>query len=298
MRISVLIMALFFCICQIKFANAEIFNENMLSSMEDFKSVDMETPVPQIRDKTSAEDIDVFEYFERNFGKLKTAEAIKIFSGKSLNLKPALYSFDISKIKNKHFKTSVSFKTTRGTKVHVSVAKAMNCPGGKTGCKARDKYFIVLTTEKGKQYFIRGREIVNVPIIMRGGKKVNIDGDIYSVKLFAKVTSIKNSVIEIKRGSKRVVSVTIKALYDAVAEETETVQLSKEYQMLCAYELIQESKGAKITSNLLIGLIDSFAHKYFVLNVSDIDDRGVFYPNIDYGFGFRINGDIFEIYRI
>ncbi|MCG2725099.1 MAG: hypothetical protein L6420_02375 [Elusimicrobia bacterium] len=281
-------------------SNAGIFYENFEDSTENCDaSVEIEMPAPSISDKVSAgKDIDIFEYFDRNLGKLKTSKAMALFPSKSLNSASAVYSFDLSKIKNKYLRTAVTFKTTKGTIVHVSGTKAANCPDGGSNCKGNDRYFVVLTTDKGKQYLVNGKEIANVSMFMRGSKKVYIDGDTYILKLFIKMSSPENSIVEITRGTEKVVDITIEALGDAIAKKSEIVKLSKEYRLVCGYELIQGNKGAKFTDNLIIGLVSYPAESHFVLKASDISDADVIYPEIDSNFGFRMNGDILEIYKI
>ncbi len=164
--------------------------------------------------------------------------------------------------------------------------------------KDREKYFVVLTTDKGTQYLIRGEEIANIFPIMSGSKTVVIDGDKYVLKLKIEISSPENSILEIKRGSKKVINATLEKLGVAIAEKSETVKLSREFKLACGYELIQSKNGAKFTNNLIIGLVTTSLDAYFVLKVSEISKEGVVYPEIDNNIGFRINGDILDIYRI
>ncbi|MBU2529543.1 MAG: hypothetical protein KKD35_00775, partial [Elusimicrobia bacterium] len=227
------------------------FQENLESSMGDLDAIEMEMPAPQTAEEISAteekKDINIFEYFDQRLGTEKTPKAMWLFPDKSKGSETILYSFNLSKIINKIFKTSVSFKTTKGTVVYVSGTKASNCPDGGNNCKDREKYFLVLTTDKGAQYLIRGEEIANVFLVMSGSKKVVIDGDTYVLKLNVKLSSPENSVLEIKRGSKKVVNATLEKLGNAIAEKSETVKLSREYKLACGNELIQGSKGGKFT---------------------------------------------------
>jgi hypothetical protein len=298
-KIIILTMTLFF---GGSFLNAGTFNENLNSSMEGIDAIEIEMPVPQATEEISAndekKDINIFEYFDRKLGTEKKPKALGLFPNKSANKETILYSFNLSKILNKIFKTSVSFKTTKGTVVYVSGTKAMNCPDGGNNCKDSEKYFVVLTTDKGAQYLVRGKDIANVFIVMSGSKKVIIDGDEYIVKLKVKVSSPEKSVLEIKRGSKKVVNATLETLGNAIAKKSETVKLSKEFKLACGYELIQSKNGAKFTKNLIVGLVTNPPDAYFVLKASEITKAGVVYPEIDNNIGFRINADILEIYRI
>ena len=251
------------------FLNAGTFNENLNSSMEGINAIEIEMPAPQATEEISAndekKDINIFEYFDRKLGTEKKPKALGLFPNKSANKEAILYSFNLSKILNKIFKTSVSFKTTKGTVVYVSGTKAMNCPDGGNNCKDREKYFVVLTTDKGAQYLIRGEEVANVFLL--------------------------------RSGSKKVVNATLETLGNAIAKKSETVKLSKEFKLACGYELIQSKNGAKFTKNLIVGLVTNPPDAYFVLKASEITKAGVVYE-IDNNIGFRINGGILEIYRI
>ena len=68
--------------------------------------------------------------------------------------------------------------------------------------------------------------------------------------------------------------------------------------MACGNELIQGKNGANFTKNLIIGLVTNPPDAYFILKASEISRAGVVYPEIDNNIGFRINGDVLEIYRI
>lgn len=302
-KITILTLALVFGLLHINFASAQNFQSNLQNSMEGIAAIEIAMPAPQATEEVSAEkikadEINIFEYFDRKLGTEKTPKAMGLFPSKNKGAEMILYSFNLSKILNKIFKTSVSFKTTKGTVVYVSGTKASNCPDGGNNCKDREKYFVVLTTDKGAQYLIRGEEIANIFLIMSGSKKINIDGEIYVIKLKVKLSSPENSVLEIKRGSRKVLNATLETLGNAIAEKSETVKLSREYKLACAYELIQGKKGSRFTDKLIIGLVSIPPDAYFVLKASEISGNGVVYPEIDNNIGFRINGDILEIYRI
>ncbi|MEA3306872.1 MAG: hypothetical protein U9Q34_03705, partial [Elusimicrobiota bacterium] len=165
-KITILTMALLF---GGSFLNAGSFDENLNNSMEGIDAIEIEMPAPQTGNGISAteekKDINIFEYFDRKLGQEKAPKALGLFPNKSANKETVLYSFNISKIKNKIFKTAVTFKTGKGTVVYVSGTKASNCPDGGNNCKDREKYFVVLTTDKGEQHLIRGEEIANVFLI-------------------------------------------------------------------------------------------------------------------------------------
>lgn len=310
-KIIILAMATLFGVLQIKFVGAQSFQENLESSMENINVIDIAMPAlaedesslenleaSGINDKAAAEKINIFEYFDRSLGMEKTPKPMVLMPAKSNAAERILYSFNLSEITNKIFKTAVSFKTAKGTVVYVSGTKAANCPDGGRDCKDREKYFVVLTTDRGEHHLIRGAAVANVFLIMSGSKKVIIDGEAYIVKLHVKVSSPEKSILEIKRGSKKVVNITLEKLGNAIAERSETVKLSKEYKLACGYELIQGKKGAAFTDRLIVGLVSNPPDSYFVLKVSEITKEGVVYPEIDNDIGFRMKEDVLEIYRI
>ncbi len=245
-----------------------------------------------------APDIDFFGYF----GYGKSPEAEQLFEEKGMKgIEDVVFSQDLGPIKNAYLKPRISFLTGRGTRVYVSGTKAANCPDGGNSCKDKEKFFLVLTTERNESYFVRAMEILNWGLFMSGSKTVSVDGENYVVKVYANASDPANSKLEITGPRGAALSSSLKAVGDAVADKGVDVKLGKSYKLAYGNEIVQGPQGAKFTSRMLL-LLMPFpvvdASSYYIFNASDIRPSGVSFPSFEKGFGFRLEGTKFSIYRL
>ncbi|KAF0124756.1 MAG: hypothetical protein FD189_2228 [Elusimicrobia bacterium] len=248
---------------------------------------------------------DIFGYFEALKPAEPAARELAGFDKAAAALtRPAgevLYRVELEKVKNAYLRTARTFKTSRGTTVHVSGSKASNCPDGGNGCKDKEKFFLVLTTDKGESFFARAMDIVNWGIFMSGSRTFTIDGEKYTVKVKANASTPENSMLEVKGPKGVVLKASLKDLGDAVAAKGVDVRLGKSYKLAYGNEIVQGPQGARFTQKMLVLMIPfpvQDASNYFILAADDIKPSGVMFPELERGHGFRMNGGTLEIFRL
>ena len=246
-----------------------------------------------------APDVDLFRYF--GYGQeLKAVEleqANKSFKG----VADVIVSVDLASIKNAYLKPNITFTTGAGTKVYVSGTKAANCPNGGNSCADKEKFFLVLTTDKGQSFFVRAMEIVNAGIFASGSKTVTIDNERYVVKVLAKISAPENSKLEIKGPRGVALTATLKQIGDAVAAKGVSVQLSKTYKLAYGNEIVQGPQGARFTEKMLVLMIPFpvvDASTYYIFDASDIKPAGAAFPSFEKGYGFKLQNGKLDVYRI
>jgi len=248
--------------------------------------------------KQTAPDIDIFSYF----GYAKAPMAVGMAMQKGLKgVADVVASVNLESVKNAYLKPAVTFTTGAGTKVYVSGTKASNCPDGGNSCKDKEKFFLVLSTDKNESYFVRAMEVLNWGIFMSGSKTVTIDGEKYVVKVNANASTPADSTLVVNGPKGVALSVTLKQVGDAVAAKGVDVKLSKAYKLAYGNEIVQGPQGAKFTSKMLILMIPFpvvDASSYFILNASDIKPAGAAYPAFEAGYGFKLAGGKLDIYAI
>lgn len=244
-------------------------------------------------------DLDLFRYF--GYGQTLKAEEIVSFNKGFKGVSDVIVSVDLNSIKNAYLKPNITFTTGAGTKVHVSGTKAANCPDGGNSCADKEKFFLVLTTDKGQSFFVRAMEILNWGIFMSGSKTVTIDGEKYVVKVQANASTPENSKLEIKGPRGVALNSSLKAVGDAVAAKGVDVQLSKAYKLAYGNEIVQGPQGAKFTDKMLVLMIPFpvvDASTYYIFPAGDIKPAGASFPSFEKGYGFKLQGGRLDIYRI
>jgi len=244
---------------------------------------------------------DFFNYFD----KILKSEEIKgerFYSiNKSNEIKSALYSIDLDKILNEYLKSPIIFKTSKGTIVHVSGSKSSNCPNLSNNCKDKEKFFMVLTTSRNESFFIRAMKIINWSIFMSGSKTVVIDGEEYTVKVYANISEPEKSRLEIKGPSGIVINSTLDKLGEALSTKGIDLRLGKNYKLAYGNEIVQTGNGnAKFTENKLL-LFFPFpvkdASNYYIIKANDIKSEGTSFPSMEPDYIFKIGNNILEIYK-
>jgi len=263
-------------------------------------------PVPEASSPAAAgqgegviPDLDLFRYF--GYGEKPRAVELYMEKGQKGLEKENLLSIKLDSIKNAYLKPDITFTTGAGTKVHISGTKASNCPDGGTSCKDKEKFFLVLTTDKNESYFVRAMEIINWGFLMSGSKAVTIDGEKYVLKVYANASTPENSRLEIKGPRGVALNSDLKAVGDGVASKGVDVRLGRAYKLAYGNEIVQGPQGAKFTSKMLILMIPFPVVEgaaYSIFNASDIKPAGVSFPSFEKGYGFRLEGGLLEIYRM
>ncbi len=256
--------------------------------------------VPESAPAAAAEqmpDIDLFKYFGY-------AEAPKAVADTAKGLKgvaDVVFSAELAPLKNVYLKPAVTFTTGAGTKVHVSGTKAANCPDGGNSCADKEKFFLVLTTDKGQSFFVRAMEIINWGFLYSGSKTVTIDGEKYVVKVFANASTPENSKLEVKGPRGVALNSDLKKIGDAVAAKGLDVKLGKAYKLAYGNEIVQGPQGARFTDKMLVLMIPFpvvDASSYYIFPTADIKPAGVTFPTFEQGYGFKLQNGKLDIYRL
>lgn len=260
-----------------------------------------EVPLPSSEAAARSEtpDLDLFRYF--GYGAKPKASELFMEKGMKGIEKESLLSLKLETIKNAYLKPAITFATGKGTKVHISGTKASNCPNGGNSCADKEKFFLVLTTDRNESYFVRAMDIVNWGIFMSGSKTVTIDGEKYVVKVYANASTPENSKLEIKGPRGVALNSTLKQVGDGVASKGVDVKLGKAYKLAYGNEIVQGPQGAKFTDKMLLIMIPFpvvDANAYYIFNASDIKPAGVTFPSFENGYGFRLEGGVLDIYRL
>ena len=271
---------------------------------------DLDIPVPQAEDAGGDKvQADVFSKYLG--GMYESPRSVPIAPGNYKSLSPVpdsgigqiLYSFNVEKMLNVFLYSDTKFKTAKGTTVHVSMNKSSNCPGDAEKCENSEKVFLTLTTGRGEIFFIRVMDVVNYGIPLFGCyKTVQIDGEEFTTRVYADVSSPRQSQVLIKSGSNKVVDTTLINLSEIAAAKGADVTLGKAYKLLYGNEVVAKGKSdAKFTDKKQIVLmpvpLDS-ATNYYVLYSSDITSSGVIYPEMDPNFGFKLADGILDIFKL
>ncbi len=234
------------------------------------------------------------------YGKSARAEVIYGEKGLKAALAAPITSINLEEIKGAYLRTAVNFTTGAGTKVSVSSYKASNCPDGGSSCATKDKIFLVLTTDKGASYFVKGIDIVNFGIFMHGSKTVAIDGENYVLKAYANVSSPDNSKLEIKGPRGTVVNSSLIQVADAQARRGVDVALSKPYKLLYGNEILQGPQGVRFGPGLQVVLAQypvTDKSDTQIFNISEVNPAGVSFP-FESGYSFKLEGGFIGIYKI
>ena len=208
-----------------------------------------------------------------------------------------VYSFKLGSILNSYIDSGLSFQTPHGTKVKFSGYTASNCPDGGQSCADKERFFLILSAGPKETYFIKATEVINA-VFVSGSKKVTIGGDELTVKIYAVLSDIPSSRIEITCGGGKVFTSTLKQLGDAVAAKGANIRLGKTYNLAYGNELTQGKGGARFSNNLVVILSPVGVPGFYFLNRADINASGVTYPEMEPGFGFRLTENVLEIFRL
>ena len=253
-------------------------------------------PAPAAAERPAAPDF--FSYF----GYAERPRASELFLERSSKgVQDTVFSLDLATIRNAYLKPAAGFKTSAGTQVYVSASKASNCPDGGNSCADKEKFFLVLTTARNESYFVRAMEVINWGIFMSGSKTVTIDNEKFVVKVKANASTPADSTLEVKGPRGVALNASLKSLGDAVAAKGVDVTLSKKYKLAYGNEIVQGPQGAKFTDKMLVLLIPFpvvDASTYYIFQAGDIKPSGVTFPSFEAGFGFKLDGTQFGVYRL
>ena len=231
-------------------------------------------------------------------GLFSSPEASREPEGAILDKTAPLYSINLEEMRNRYLRPEMGFRTTRGTFVHISGTKSSNCPDNDSECDDKEKLVLVLTTSRGESYFARVMDIANASIFMSGSQDFVIDGEKYTVKVYANISSPEDSTIEVKRGGTGVFNASLARMGGALAGKGVDIRLGRTYKLAYGNEVVLAGNRPRFTGNMLVLLIPFpvSGSSYFMLKASDMArPSGVTYPRIEARHIFRITGATLEI---
>ena len=212
--------------------------------------------------------------------------------------KEAVFSAALAPLRDNYLRTDAAFLTGKGTKVSVSIAKAANCEDGGTDCEGKDRAVITLMTSAGQAFLIRGMDIANFSFIYSGSRTIEVDGEKYKVKLYAKPLNPESSELEVKGPGGRGVTVTMKRLSETLMDKCVSLRLSRDYRMAYATEVVQDGGNARFTQRTQL-IVYPFPmtekHEHTVLSTSEIKASGTSFSGFEPGYTFSINDGVLTI---
>ena len=136
---------------------------------------------------------------------------------------------------------------------------------------------------------------------MSGSKTVVIDGEKYTVKVYANASEPEKSRLEIKGPSGIVINSTLDKLGEALSAKGIDLRLGKNYKLAYGYEIVQTGNGnARFTENKLLLFLPfpvKDASNYYIIKASDIKPEGTSFPSMESDYIFKIKNEILEIYK-
>ena len=245
-----------------------------------------------------------FDYLDKVLAGTETKAENFYSITKSNEMDNLLYLIDLNKILNSYLETSIIFRTSKGTIVHVSASRTSNCPNLAKNCNEREKFLLILTTSKNETFFIRIMEIINLSFLMHGSKTVIIDDEEYTVKAFANVSTPQNSRLEIRGPSGVVINSRLDKLAESLALKGIDIRLSKDYKLAYGNEIVYTENGnIKFIENKLLlffpvkNLLNYESSEYYIIKAKDIKSEGTVFPNMEPNYIFKIRKEFLEIYK-
>ncbi|MCX5786498.1 MAG: hypothetical protein NTX59_12510 [Elusimicrobia bacterium] len=265
--------------------------------------ISLPTPHASSVEGESVAEMDAFFKYMGDIFQAPKALPLTERSGKSATAVPdgragnVVYSFKLDSILNSYIDAGLSFRTPHGASIKFSGYTAANCPNGGQSCADKERFFLILSAGPTENYFVKATDIINT-FITSGLKKVIIGGDELTVKIYAALTDIPSSRIEITCGRVKVFASTLAQLGNAVAGKGLDVRLGRPYKLVYGNELLQGKGGARFSENLVVILSPVGADGLYFLNRADLMPPGVTYPEMEPGYGFRIVDGTLEIFKL
>jgi hypothetical protein len=146
------------------------------------------------------------------------------------------------------------------------------------------------------------KQIINWGIFASGSRTVVIDGEEYLVKIYADMSSPEQSVVEVTRGGRRVLSVTLLAVSRACASKGQEIGLNRLYALMYGNELrtkgFEDAKFTYRTQLVLVSLPVTGTPVYYTMFISDIKPGGVLCPELGRGYGFSYTDGVLTVFKI
>ncbi|MEF3279896.1 MAG: hypothetical protein K6357_02880 [Elusimicrobiota bacterium] len=287
-------MKIYFVFVISVFINLNIFSDDFDKSFNKIEKSNLNIPFPKKSiEKYSDNNVRVFfENLSNLFGVISQPDEMRFT--KSFKSSKVLYNINLSPTKDKYLYTNITFKTTKGSVVYVSITRASNCPGGGEKCKDSEKFLLTMTSNASTQ-FIKIKDIINLSIFMSGHKKVIIDGDEYIAKIYASVNDINKSKIEIKGPQGIVINKTLGEIMDVFAGFGVGIRILKEYKVVYGRKVECLSQCFFSNDNMVF-MVESPIKKdsaYYTIDEKSWNGKNFYFKDIGKNYLFNINNGIF-----
>ena len=234
------------------------------------------------------------DYLDKNFGGSPARAARDANKG----IADVVESVDLGGILNASFKSGLTFKSSANT-IHVSGAEALNCADGSASCSSNDKYFLVFTTEKGQTVLVRAKDVANA-MFMSGEKEITFgDGDKFKVKLNVKLTSPSQSRLQIQGAGREALNVSLADLTGALLKKAFPLTVGARHNLYYNTGIVQDAKGnGSFSREKILIFSPRGSDPNQTVKASAIGASGVLLPAVEKDFGFKLQGEKLEIYKL
>lgn len=264
------------------------------------KQDELNIPLPVLKTEkiTQKNIMDFYKNLDLLFGnedKARQHIAYKSIESKSITL----YTLNMNQIHDKYLYTDIKFETSKKTIVYLSLTKASNCPGGLTDCKESDKFLLAFTF-LSQTVFIKVKDVINVGFIMSGSKKITIDGEEYTVKIYANISDVYSSRIEVKSTSKTVINKKLSEIMDVFKEFGYNVNLNGKKYIIVYGRKLECISSCSFTSSNMVFIFEYPVTKdssYYSIDEKIYSGRSIYFPTLGKNILFNLSDGILKIYK-
>lgn len=268
------------------------FNTDIPVFANDDRNIPVSKPSPAA---APAQDLRLWnEYLEQNFG----GRPARAERDGNKGVADVVEAVDLGGILNASFKSGLTFKSSANT-IHVSGAEALNCADGGTTCSSNDKYFLVFTTEKGQTVLVRAKDVANA-MFMSGEKEITFgDGDKFKVKLNVKLTSPAQSRLQIQGAGREALNVSLADLTGALLKKAYPLTVGARHNLYYNTGIVQDAKGSgSFAREKVLIFSPRGSDPNQTVKASAVSSSGVLLPAVEKNFGFKLQGEKLEIYKL
>lgn len=268
------------------------FNTDIPVFAKDDQSIPVSKPAPAA---APAQDLRLWnEYLDQNFG----GRPARAERDSNKGIADVVESVDLGGILNSSFKSGLTFKSSANT-IHVSGAEALNCQDGGTSCSSNDKYFLVFTTNKGQMVLVRAKDVANA-MFMSGEKEITFgDGDKFKVKLNVKLTSPAQSQLLITGAGREALNVSLADLTGALLKKAFPLTVGARHNLYYNTGIVQDAKGnGSFSKEKVLIFSPRGSDPNQTVKASAISASGVLLPAVEKNYGFKLQGEKLEIYKL
>ncbi len=276
----------------------QAFCEEFSISLKSQDDINLPSPKINIEKTTSKQLSDFLRELDMLFGRQEVPH--EYYTYKSASILEPIYIFDLNAIKDKYlYNTPITFKTSKDTTVYVSLSKAANCPNGSSSCNEGDKFLLTFTANSTTQ-FIKIRDIVNFSIFMSGSKKIYIDGDEYVAKVYANVSDVNLSRIEVKGPKGVVVDKKLRDLIGIVKNFGYEMKLSQKNYVVVYGRKVECISSCRFSSSNMAFIFEFPPNRdssYYSIDESVYNGKNIYFESIGRNIFFNLSKGVLKIFK-